>query len=161
MCSYQLGAGTPDDFLRSPLLGAVFETHVLGQIVRHFANQSGRRGVYFHRDHHGHEVDFLIPSEGYFALISASGPSRLARAGAGSRSSRHWLAPTASSRRPSSRRTVARGELQESSGTVPSRGKRPIGIVRKDDTVVPPSRFWNTPMYFSSSTVAPEASVTV
>ena len=69
LCSYLLGARTPDDLLRSPMLGAVFETHVLGQIVRHFANQGRRREIYFYRDHHGHEVDFLIPSAGRFALI--------------------------------------------------------------------------------------------
>jgi predicted AAA+ superfamily ATPase len=69
LCSYLLRARTPDDLLRSPMLGAVFETHVLGQIVRHFANQGRRREVYFYRDHHGHEVDFLIPSAGRFALI--------------------------------------------------------------------------------------------
>lgn len=69
LCSFPLGARTPDDLLRSPMLGALFETHVLGQIVRHFANQGRRREVFFYRDHHGHEVDFLIPSAGRFALI--------------------------------------------------------------------------------------------
>ena len=69
LCSYLLGARTPADLLRSPMLGAVFETHVLGQIVRHFANLGRRREIYFYRDHHGHEVDFLIPAAGRFALI--------------------------------------------------------------------------------------------
>jgi predicted AAA+ superfamily ATPase len=40
-----------------------------GQLVRHFANQGLRREIYFYRDHHGHEVDFLIPSAGRFALM--------------------------------------------------------------------------------------------
>jgi len=69
LCSYLLGARSPDDLLRSPLLGALFETHVLGQIVRHFANQGRRREIYFYRDHHGREVDFLIPAAGRFALV--------------------------------------------------------------------------------------------
>jgi predicted AAA+ superfamily ATPase len=69
LCSYLLGARAPEDVVRSPLLGAIFETHVLGQIVRHFANQGLRREIYFYRDHHGREVDFLIPSAGRFALI--------------------------------------------------------------------------------------------
>lgn len=69
LCSYLLGARTPEDLLRSPMLGAIFETHVLGQIVRHFANQGRRRELYFYRDHQGREVDFLIPSAGRFALI--------------------------------------------------------------------------------------------
>jgi len=29
------------------MLGAIFETHVLGQIVRHFTIQGRRRDVYF------------------------------------------------------------------------------------------------------------------
>jgi len=69
LCSYLLGARTSEDLVRSPMLGAIFETHVLGQIVRNFANQGRRREIYFYRDHHGREVDFLIPSAGRFALI--------------------------------------------------------------------------------------------
>ena len=69
LASYLLGARTAEDLVRSPMLGALFETHVLGQIVRHFANQGRRREIYFYRDHHGHEVDFLIPSAGRFELI--------------------------------------------------------------------------------------------
>jgi predicted AAA+ superfamily ATPase len=69
LCSYLLGARTSEDLLRSPMLGAIFETHVLGQIIRHFANQGRRRQIYFYRDHHGREVDILIPSAGRFALI--------------------------------------------------------------------------------------------
>jgi len=72
LCSYLLGARTPDDLVRSPMLGAIFETHVLGQIVRHFANQGRRREIYFYRDHYGHEVDFLIPSAGRFELIECT-----------------------------------------------------------------------------------------
>lgn len=53
------------------MLGAIFEIHFLGQIVRNFANQGRRRDLYFCRDHHGHEVDFLIPSAGRFALIES------------------------------------------------------------------------------------------
>jgi predicted AAA+ superfamily ATPase len=69
LCSYLLGARSPEDLIRSPMLGALFETHVLGQIVRHYANQGRRRDLYFYRDHDGREVDLLIPSAGRFALI--------------------------------------------------------------------------------------------
>jgi predicted AAA+ superfamily ATPase len=69
LCSYLLGARSPEDLIRSPMLGAIFETHVLAQVIRHFANQGRRREIYFYRDHHGREVDFLIPSAGRFALI--------------------------------------------------------------------------------------------
>jgi len=69
LCSYLLGARDPDDLLRSPMLGPLFETHVLGQIVRHFDNQGQRPEIYFYRDHHGREVDFLLPRAGRFALV--------------------------------------------------------------------------------------------
>jgi len=69
LCCYLLGTRTPRDLAGSPLLGAVFETHVLGQLVRHFANAGRRPELYFYRDHHGREVDFLIPVAGRFALI--------------------------------------------------------------------------------------------
>ena len=69
LCCFLLGARTPRDVSDSPLLGALFETHVLGQIVRHFANRGRRPDLYFYRDHHGREVDFLIPSAGRFTLI--------------------------------------------------------------------------------------------
>ena len=69
LCCFLIGARSPRDLAGSPLLGAVFETHVLGQLVRHFANAGRRPDLYFYRDHHGREVDFLIPSAGRFALI--------------------------------------------------------------------------------------------
>jgi predicted AAA+ superfamily ATPase len=69
LCSYLLGARTTNDLANSPMLGAVFETHVLGQIVRHFANSGRRPDLYFYRDHHGREIDFIFPSAGRFALI--------------------------------------------------------------------------------------------
>lgn len=69
LCCFLLGARAPRDVSNSPLLGALFETHVLGQIVRHFANLGRRPDLYFYRDHHGREVDFVIPSAGRFKLI--------------------------------------------------------------------------------------------
>jgi predicted AAA+ superfamily ATPase len=45
----------------SGLLGAFFETLVLGQIVRARANRGLPASVWFWRDHYGNEVDFVIP----------------------------------------------------------------------------------------------------
>jgi hypothetical protein len=63
------GMRHPSDLEQSPLLGQIFEAHVLGQIIRHYANQGLRRPLYFYRDHHGREIDFLIPSGGKYKLI--------------------------------------------------------------------------------------------
>jgi len=46
---------------QSALLGQMFETHVLGQIVRWYANRGLRAPVHFFQDHARHEVDFVIP----------------------------------------------------------------------------------------------------
>lgn len=69
LCSFLLGARSPEDLVRSPMLGAIFETHVLGQMVRHFANRGRRRDLFFYRDHSGREIDLLIPVAGRFALV--------------------------------------------------------------------------------------------
>ncbi len=61
LASFLAGIRSSNDLKSSQLLGPFFETHVLGQILRHFANQGKRADIYFYRDHHGHEVDFLIP----------------------------------------------------------------------------------------------------
>ena len=45
----------------SPLLGAYFETLVLGQILRNGYNSGINPAIYFYRDKDGHEVDFVIP----------------------------------------------------------------------------------------------------
>jgi predicted AAA+ superfamily ATPase len=118
LCTYLLGARSGDDLLRSPMLGAIFETHVLGQIVRHFANQGRRREIYFYRDHHGREVDFLIPSAGRFTLIEckwAESPGSTQRGfsefetlvGADRIISQTIVTPERGSRRASDRITVA------------------------------------------------------
>ena len=39
----------------------MFETLVLGQLVRWFANRGQPSSLYFFRDHYGTEVDFVIP----------------------------------------------------------------------------------------------------
>lgn len=118
LCSYLLGARSPDDLLRSPLLGKIFETHVLGQIVRHLANRGRRRDLYFYRDHSGREVDFLIPVAGRFALIEckwAESPSPHQRAFRGLEDlvgderilSRTIVTPDRGSRQASDRVTIA------------------------------------------------------
>ncbi|MCD4751199.1 MAG: ATP-binding protein [Thermoanaerobaculales bacterium] len=69
LCCFLLGARNEGDLAASPHLGSIFETHVLGQLIRHFANRGRRPNIYFYRDHQGREVDFLIPSAGRFSLI--------------------------------------------------------------------------------------------
>ena len=45
----------------SPLLGAFFETLVLGQFIKNFASLSRPLDIYYFRDNHGLEVDLILP----------------------------------------------------------------------------------------------------
>lgn len=55
------GFNSPRDVGSSSLLGAFFETLVFGQIARARANRGLAPAVWFWRDHHGNEVDFVVP----------------------------------------------------------------------------------------------------
>jgi len=58
---YLLGIKTTKELESSSLLGNIFETLVLGQIIRNLENKGIKPDLYFYRDHYGHEVDFVIP----------------------------------------------------------------------------------------------------
>ncbi len=61
LAAYLAGFSSPDELAKSNLVGSFFETYVLGQLVRKYVNACRRPSIYFFRDHHGHEVDFIIP----------------------------------------------------------------------------------------------------
>jgi len=48
-----------------PMAGAAFETHVLGQIERHFRHRALDAQVYFWRTRDGAEIDFLVETAGH------------------------------------------------------------------------------------------------
>lgn len=50
-----------DALENSSLLGAYFESLALGQLIRHFTNNGLPINLYYFRDNHGNEVDFIIP----------------------------------------------------------------------------------------------------
>ena len=58
---FLLGIRTVAQLKTSALVGQIFETLALGQIVRRLANALEPVDLYFYRDHYGHEVDFVIP----------------------------------------------------------------------------------------------------
>ena len=61
LASFLAGFDGPRALGGSALIGPMFETLALGQMVRHFANRGLRPNLYFYRDHQGNEVDFVIP----------------------------------------------------------------------------------------------------
>lgn len=68
---FLLGLEAPASLAASPLTGAVWETFVLGQILRARAAAGAAGQVFFWRDAHGTEVDFLIEQNGRVRLIEA------------------------------------------------------------------------------------------
>jgi len=68
---FLLGLETPAALAASALSGAVWETFVLGQILRARAATGSVGQVFFWRDTHDVEVDFLIEQNGRVRLIEA------------------------------------------------------------------------------------------
>jgi hypothetical protein len=71
LAAFLCGLDSPEAVRGSALLGPLFETLVLGQIVRAFANRGEPASVCFYRDHYGNEVDFVIPVGEKLHLIEA------------------------------------------------------------------------------------------
>jgi len=55
------GIHNTDVLEKSALLGSFFETLVLGQLVRNFCNKGLPVNLYYFRDNHGNEIDFIVP----------------------------------------------------------------------------------------------------
>jgi predicted AAA+ superfamily ATPase len=68
---FLLGLEAPAALAASSLSGAVWETFVLGQILRARAAAGSAGQVFFWRDTHGTEVDFLIEQNARVRLIEA------------------------------------------------------------------------------------------
>ncbi len=58
---YLLNIQSTHTLVNNPLLGAIFETYALGQMLRSFHNQGRTADLYYFRDKDGREVDFIIP----------------------------------------------------------------------------------------------------
>ncbi len=66
---FLLGLDSPAMMEKSHFIGAIWETFVLGQILREKSFSASSAGVYFWRDAHGVEVDFVIESGGILRLV--------------------------------------------------------------------------------------------
>jgi predicted AAA+ superfamily ATPase len=64
-----IGIDSPAALLRSPLAGALWETFVVGQVVRHFQVARTRPPLWFWRTAQGEEVDLLVERGGRFIAI--------------------------------------------------------------------------------------------
>lgn len=66
-----LGIRTADQLRNHPLRGAIFETWVASEIVKHRTNAGERAGLYFYRDQTGVEGDLIIEYADRLALLEA------------------------------------------------------------------------------------------
>ena len=69
LCCHLLNIENSSQLIRSPFLGAIFETHVFSQMYKSLVNHDSSKKIYFFRDHDGHEIDFVVPHGSQFHLI--------------------------------------------------------------------------------------------
>ena len=73
-----LGIREPRQLRSHPLRGAIFESWVVSEIVKHRANRGESRGLSFYRDRNGAEVDLVVERPEGITLVevkSAATPS--------------------------------------------------------------------------------------
>lgn len=71
LLSFLLGIDSPAAMQSSPFIGAIWETFVLNEIRRARAASGSAASIYFWRDAHGTEVDFVVEQAGRLRLIEA------------------------------------------------------------------------------------------
>ena len=71
LAAFLMGFENWEAISRHPVIGALWETHVVMQVVKHFASMAKRPPIWFWRTAHGAEVDLLIEQGGRFVAIEA------------------------------------------------------------------------------------------
>lgn len=69
MAAFLMGFETWDAIARNPVAGAVWETHVVMQVVKHLSARGRLAPLWFWRTSQGDEVDLLIEQGGRFTAI--------------------------------------------------------------------------------------------
>jgi uncharacterized protein len=119
LCCFLAGFTSVQTLADSTMLGAMFETAALGQIVRHATNRGAPVSVYFYRDHHGVEVDFVIPIGEKLRLIECK-----------------WAeTPTEPRAFSELERLAGRSAILSKTILTPDRGRRLMGTTSVEDCV--------------------------
>ncbi|KAA3605666.1 MAG: ATP-binding protein [Planctomycetota bacterium] len=71
LACWLLGIRSPDQLRSHPLRGAIFETWVVSEILKHRMNRGEPAGLYFYRDRDAAEVDLIIEHGGRLTLVEA------------------------------------------------------------------------------------------
>lgn len=66
-----LGIRSTEQLQNHPLRGAIFETWVISEILKHRANKGVQGGTFFYRDSHGQEIDLVINNGVQFTIVEA------------------------------------------------------------------------------------------
>jgi hypothetical protein len=84
LAAFLMGFESAETLLRHPVIGALWETHVVMQVVKHFASKGKTVPLWFWRTGQGAEVDLLVEHGGRFVAIEAKfseAPDEAARKG--------------------------------------------------------------------------------
>jgi hypothetical protein len=71
LACWLLGIRNAGQLKRHPLRGAIFETWVVSEILKHRTNRGERGGLFFYRDQHGTEADLVVESGNHRVLVEA------------------------------------------------------------------------------------------
>jgi hypothetical protein len=71
LAAFLMGFSTPESILRHPVIGALWETHIVMQVVKHFTAKGKTVPLWFWRTAQGAEVDLLLEQGGRFIAIEA------------------------------------------------------------------------------------------
>ena len=69
LASWLLGLRTPEQVMRDPLFGSLFENFVVMEALKSRFNMGESADIYFYRDATGREVDLLIPEGRQFRAV--------------------------------------------------------------------------------------------
>ncbi len=69
LACWLLGIRSASQLRNHPLRGAIFESWVVSEIVKHRANRGERGGVAFYRDRNGAEADLLLETSGTITAV--------------------------------------------------------------------------------------------
>jgi predicted AAA+ superfamily ATPase len=64
LCCYLLGWDSPRTLMNGAMSGPLFETFVVGEVLKRYWNRAKEPRLYFYRDKHGVEIDLLIEHNG-------------------------------------------------------------------------------------------------
>lgn len=79
-----LGIRSAEQLRTHPLKGAVFESWVVSEIIKHRTNAGERGGVFFYRDQHGVEADAIVETRAGALVVEAKAGQTVASDMAGS-----------------------------------------------------------------------------